>query len=110
MWSGTGAPERCDYHIVWTPKHRFRVLTGLVKDLVEHDIRMLSEWKGCEVTELNVQADHIHLVIVDGGPPVRHLERKVGYQTLQELPPTQDETVLGESLVSAELFCQYGGH
>ena len=42
-----------DYHIVWTPKYRFRVLTGLVKDLVEHDIRMLSEWKGCEVIELN---------------------------------------------------------
>ena len=28
-----------------------------------HDIRMLSEWKGCEVLELNVQEDHIHLLI-----------------------------------------------
>ena len=54
---------KCDYHIVWTPKCRFRVLTGLVKDLVEHDIRMLTEWKGCEVIELNVQADHVHLVV-----------------------------------------------
>ena len=45
---------KCDCHIVWTPKYRFRVLTGLVKDLVEHDIRMLSDWKGCEVIELNV--------------------------------------------------------
>jgi putative transposase len=54
---------KCDYHIVWTLKYRFRVLTGLVKDLVEHDIGLLSEWKGCEVIELNVQSDHIHLVI-----------------------------------------------
>ena len=54
---------KCDYHIVWTPKYRFRVLTGLVKELVEHDIRVLSEWKGCQVLELNVQSDHIHLVI-----------------------------------------------
>ncbi len=54
---------KCDYHIVWTPKYRFRVLSGLVKDLVEHDIRMLSEWKGCEVIELNVQIDHVHLVV-----------------------------------------------
>lgn len=54
---------KCDYHIVWTPKYRFRVLSGLVKDLVEHDIRLLSEWKGCEVIELNIQSDHIHLVI-----------------------------------------------
>ena len=54
---------KCDYHVVWTPKYRFRVLSGLVKDLVEHAIRMLSDWKGCEVIELNVQADHAHLVI-----------------------------------------------
>lgn len=38
-------------------------MTGLVKDLIEHDIRMLSEWKRSEVIELNVQADHVHLVI-----------------------------------------------
>lgn len=50
-------------HVVWTPKYRFRVLSGLVKDLAEHDIRLLSEWKGCEVIELNVQSDHVHLVI-----------------------------------------------
>lgn len=54
---------KCDYHIVWTPKYRFGVLTGLVKDLVEQDIRLLSQWKGCEVLELNVQADHVHLVV-----------------------------------------------
>ena len=39
------------------------VLTGLVKDLVEHDIKMLAEWKGSEVLELNVQPAHIYLVI-----------------------------------------------
>lgn len=36
---------KCDYHVVWCPKYRFRILTGIVKDLVEHDIRMLCEWK-----------------------------------------------------------------
>lgn len=54
---------KCDYHIVWTPKYRYRILEGIVKEMVEKDIRMLSEWKGCEVDELNVQKDHIHLVI-----------------------------------------------
>jgi len=53
---------KCDYHIVWTPKYRFRVLFGEVKSLVERDIRMLCEWKGSEVLELNVQIDHVHLV------------------------------------------------
>jgi putative transposase len=53
---------KCDYHIVWTPKYRFRVLFGEVKTLVEHDMRMLCEWKGVEIIELNVQVDHIHLL------------------------------------------------
>jgi len=53
---------KCDYHIVWTPKYRFRVLFGEVKVLVENDIRMLCEWKGVEVMELNVQIDHVHIV------------------------------------------------
>ncbi len=53
---------KCDYHIVWTPKYRYRVLFGEVKSLVENDIRMLCEWKGVEIIELNVQIDHIHIV------------------------------------------------
>ena len=53
---------QCDYHIVWAPKYRYRVLTGAVKELVEKDIRTLCEWKEVEVLELSVQADHVHLV------------------------------------------------
>ena len=54
---------KCDYHIVWVPKYRFRILTGVVKELVESDIRMLCEWKRCEIMEMNVQTDHVHLVV-----------------------------------------------
>ena len=54
---------KCDYHIVWVPKYRLRVLTGEVGKLVDEDIRKLSEWLGCEVMELNVQADHVHVVV-----------------------------------------------
>jgi putative transposase len=53
---------KCDYHIVWTPKYRYRVLFGEIKSLVEKDMRMLCEWKSVEILELNVQIDHIHLV------------------------------------------------
>ena len=53
---------KCDYHIVWTPKYRFRVLFGEVKILMENDICMLCEWKGVEVVELNIQIDHVHIV------------------------------------------------
>ena len=54
---------KCDYHIVWVPKYRFRILTGEVGKLMEKDIRMYSEWLGCEIVELNVQSDHVHVVV-----------------------------------------------
>ena len=53
---------KCDYHIVWTPKYRYRVLFGEVKSLVENDIRMLCDRKSVEVIELNVRIDHVHVV------------------------------------------------
>lgn len=53
---------RCDYHIVFAPKYRFRILTGAVAELVERDIRVLAEWRDVMVWELSVQPDHVHLV------------------------------------------------
>ncbi len=47
--------------ILWGLKYRFRILKGVIKELVEQDIRELCEWKACEVEELSVQEDHTHL-------------------------------------------------
>jgi len=38
---------RCTYHIFWTPKYRFSIIEGLVKELLLKDIQMLLEWKSC---------------------------------------------------------------
>ena len=54
---------KCEYHLVWVPKYRFRILTGEIKKLVEEDIKMLCEWKKCEIQEMSVQSDHVHLVL-----------------------------------------------
>jgi len=53
---------QCNYHVVWVPKYRFRILTGAVKEQIEEDTRMLCEWKDVEILELSVQPDHVHLV------------------------------------------------
>ena len=53
---------QCTYHIVWVPKYRYRVLSGAIKELVEHDIHVLCSWREVDVLELNVQADHVHIV------------------------------------------------
>lgn len=54
---------QCKYHLVWCPKYRYRVLAGGVAALVEDSLRSLCEWKKIEVLELNVQPDHVHLVL-----------------------------------------------
>ncbi len=67
---------KCDYHIVWVPKYRFRVLKGAIKELVEHDIKMLCQWKSCEVEELSLQEDHIHLLV--SVPPKVSISKLMG--------------------------------
>ncbi|RLD60264.1 MAG: IS200/IS605 family transposase [Bacteroidetes bacterium] len=67
---------KCDYHIVWVPKYRLRILKGEIKDLIEQDIRMLCEWRSSEVMELNIQEDHIHLVV--SVPPKVSISKLMG--------------------------------
>jgi putative transposase len=52
----------CQYHMVWTPKYRFRILEGEVKQEVEHCLRAFAEQQKVEIIELNVQIDHVHLI------------------------------------------------
>ena len=54
----------CQYHIVWVPKYRFRVLTGKVAEEVNKCVRVFSEQQGCEIVELNIQFDHVHLLVM----------------------------------------------
>ena len=54
----------CHYHIVWVPKYRYRMLKGDVKAEVEEVIRMYSEFLECRIEELNVQEDHVHLIVM----------------------------------------------
>jgi putative transposase len=73
---------QCNYHIVWVPKYRYRVLEGPIKESVEHDTRALCEWKEVEVIELSVQPDHIHLVhshLVCSIPPKLAVSRFMGF-------------------------------
>jgi putative transposase len=52
----------CQYHVVWVPKYRHRVLTGDVAQEVYNCIQVFTGRKTCEVIELNVLKDHIHMI------------------------------------------------
>ncbi len=52
------------YHIVWAPKYRYRILKGEIKTAVENCIRRYSDWLDCEIKAMNVQEDHVHLLVM----------------------------------------------
>ena len=54
----------CQYHIVWTPKYRYRIISGKLATDVENCVRAFSEKLRCEIDELNVQVDHVHLLVM----------------------------------------------
>ena len=52
----------CQYHMVWVPKYRYRVLQGAVGEEVRHSLQGFCGQAGGEFVELNVQPDHVHLI------------------------------------------------
>ena len=53
----------CKYHLVWCPKYRYKILEGELAEEVEKKVREVCEWKKVNVMELNVQKDHVHVVL-----------------------------------------------
>jgi len=66
----------CQYPLVWTPKYRFRILSGPVAEEVSRCIRTVSERLKWAVVELNVQIDHVHLLVMI--PPKSSVSDYVG--------------------------------
>ncbi len=53
----------CQYHLVWVPKYRFRILKSQVGREVYRSVMTFCGQLKCEVVELNVQVDHVHLLV-----------------------------------------------
>ena len=68
----------CKYHVVFCPKYRYRVLQDEIGEYVRQQIYILCQQKDqVEVLELNVQADHVHLVV--SIPPKYAVSNFMGY-------------------------------
>ena len=55
---------QCSYHLVWTPKYRYRILQGDIAEFVEKKIRAICEWKKVEILEMTIMPDHVHMVAI----------------------------------------------
>ena len=68
----------CKYHVVVCPKYRHRIFTGEVGEYAKQQIYILCRQKDMvEVLELNLQSDHIHMVM--SLPPKYAVSEIMGY-------------------------------
>ena len=68
----------CKYHIIFCPKYRFKIFKDEMVEYARKEIYQLCKQKDLiEVLELNIQPDHIHLVI--SIPPKYSISSMMGY-------------------------------
>jgi len=67
----------CQYHIVFIPKYRRKVMYGQVRKDVREILRTLCEYKKVEIIEGAVCADHVHLLVQI--PPKMAVSEFMGY-------------------------------
>lgn len=62
-WTGAHTKHRLMYHIVWIPKYRKRILRGAIAQRIKELLLQCSEVNRWEIDELNIQNDHVHMVV-----------------------------------------------
>src|SRR3989344_3421772 len=56
---------RTEYHLVWIPRYRRKIFTGGLRAYAQKLLMNLQDLEpDIEVIKLNVQVDHVHMVIV----------------------------------------------
>jgi len=67
----------CKYHIVFTPKYRRKIIYNQLRTDIRNIIKDLCKWKGVEIFEGHMMADHVHLLL--SIPPKYSVSEVMGY-------------------------------
>ena len=68
---------KCQYHIVFIPKYRKKILYGKLKEDVREIIKQLCKYKDIEIVSGAVCEDHVHLSV--SIPPKMSISNFMGY-------------------------------
>ena len=59
------AVYRTEYHVIWIPKYRRRILNPGIKGYLAKVLPIVvGSIPGCEILKLNIKVDHIHMIIM----------------------------------------------
>ena len=75
--SSAHSKYRCQYHIVFAPKYRRKVIYGTIKKDIGEILRKLCEQKNVEIIESEACPDHIHMLV--SIPPHISVAEFMGY-------------------------------
>jgi len=53
----------CNYHVIFCPKYRRKVLVGGVDKRLKEIIREVAKETGTQIVEMEVMPDHVHLLL-----------------------------------------------
>ena len=68
----------CKYHVVFCPKYRYKILEDEVRAyVIQQAYRLINQKEGVEILEINVQPDHVHIVLVI--PPKYAVSKVIGF-------------------------------
>ena len=100
-------------HIVWIPKYRKRVLRGLIAKRIEELIRECADVNRWQVEELNIQQDHVHLLLqfrpdVSVSKMVQLIKGKSS-KVIREEFPELEEFYWGNSFWADGFFAETSG-
>src|SRR4030042_2312469 len=111
--TGSHTKHRLQYHLVWIPKYRRRVLRGKMvirlKKLLYEASRVNKWW----ISELSIQEDHVHVIIqtnpeegvAEGGARLKGGKRR----GIKKEYPGLEGVLWGDSFWAGGSFAEAGG-
>ncbi len=61
--TASSAVYNINYHLVWCPKYRKKILVGGLKEFLDQEITDIAKSKQWNILEMRVMPDHIHLFV-----------------------------------------------
>jgi len=113
LWKGQHTRHRLQYHLVWMPKYRKRVLRGKIafrlRGLFYDGCRMNRWWIG----KLSIQPDHVHMLIqlqpTDTVAEVVRLLKGATSKIIRKEFPELEEFLWGDSFWADGYFAESVG-
>ena len=101
------------YHIVWTTKYRYKILTDKIAERIRELIRQGCEARGIKIIKGSVSKDHIHVLV--SCPPSISVSKMVQYlkgrssKIIQEEFPVLRKRYWGQHMWGIGYFCRSVG-